>query len=57
MSLKALFRAFAGDCHGGAAPMLAIAALPLFGFVGAAVDFTAPPPPAPPCRPRSMRAR
>jgi Flp pilus assembly protein TadG len=40
MSFRALFRAFAGNCHGGAAPMLAIAALPLFGFVGAAVDFS-----------------
>lgn len=40
MSLKGLFRAFARDRHGGAAPMLALAALPLFGFVGAAVDFS-----------------
>jgi Flp pilus assembly protein TadG len=40
MSFRALFRAFAGNCHGGAAPMLAIAALPLFGFVGVAVDFS-----------------
>lgn len=40
MSLQALFRAFAGNSHGGAAPMLALAALPLFGFVGAAVDFS-----------------
>ncbi|MBX9843640.1 MAG: VWA domain-containing protein [Xanthobacteraceae bacterium] len=40
MSRRALFRAFAGDCRGGAAPMLAVAALPLFGFVGAAVDFS-----------------
>ena len=40
MSLKGLLRAFAGNSHGGAAPMLALAALPLFGFVGAAVDFS-----------------
>jgi hypothetical protein len=40
MSLKALLRAFAGNCHGGVAPMLAIATLPLFGAVGAAVDFS-----------------
>jgi Flp pilus assembly protein TadG len=40
MSFKALLRAFAGNSHGGAAPMLALAALPLFGFVGAAIDFS-----------------
>jgi Flp pilus assembly protein TadG len=40
MSLKALFRAFAGNGHGGAAPMLALAMLPMFGFVGAAVDYS-----------------
>jgi len=40
MCFKALLRAFAGNSHGGAAPMLALAALPLFGFVGAAVDFS-----------------
>jgi Flp pilus assembly protein TadG len=40
MSLKRLLRAFAGNSHGGAAPMLALAALPLFGFVGASVDFS-----------------
>ncbi|HYJ19607.1 MAG TPA: Tad domain-containing protein, partial [Burkholderiales bacterium] len=40
MSFKTLLRAFAGNSHGGAAPMLALAALPLFGFVGAAVDYS-----------------
>jgi Flp pilus assembly protein TadG len=40
MSFKTLLRAFAGNTHGGAAPMLALAALPLFGFVGAAIDFS-----------------
>src|SRR5262245_13311234 len=40
MSLKGLFRAFAGNCHGGVAPMLGLVALPLFGFVGAAVDYS-----------------
>src|SRR5688572_16915037 len=40
MSFKALLRAFAGNSHGGAAPMLALAALPLFGFVGAGIDFS-----------------
>ena len=35
-----LLRAFAGNSDGGAAPMLALAALPLFGFVGAAVDYS-----------------
>jgi len=40
MSFKTLLRAFAGNSHGGVAPMLALAALPLFGFVGAAVDYS-----------------
>jgi Flp pilus assembly protein TadG len=40
MSFKTLLRAFAANSHGGAAPMLALAALPLFGFVGAAVDYS-----------------
>jgi len=31
---------FLGNRDGGVAPMLALAALPLFGFVGAAVDFS-----------------
>jgi Flp pilus assembly protein TadG len=31
---------FLGNREGGVAPMLALAALPLFGFVGAAVDFS-----------------
>jgi Flp pilus assembly protein TadG len=35
MLLKRFFR----NCDGGAAPMLALAAIPLMGFVGAAVDF------------------
>jgi Flp pilus assembly protein TadG len=35
-----LLRSFLGDRKGGVAPMLALAALPLFGFVGAAVDFS-----------------
>ncbi len=35
----ALLSRFLRNCDGGAAPMLALAALPLFGFVGAAVDF------------------
>ena len=34
-----LFR-FLRSRDGGVAPMLALAALPLFGFVGAAVDFS-----------------
>lgn len=36
MSLKQFFH----NREGGVAPMLALAALPLFGFVGAAVDFS-----------------
>ena len=36
MLLKRFFR----DCDGGAAPLLALAAIPLMGFVGAAVDFS-----------------
>jgi Flp pilus assembly protein TadG len=35
-----LFRRFLLAREGGVAPMLAIAALPLFGFVGAAIDFS-----------------
>jgi Flp pilus assembly protein TadG len=35
-----LIRRFVTNRDGGAAPMLALAALPLFGFVGAAVDFS-----------------
>src|SRR5262245_43035295 len=33
-------RAFARNRDGGVAPMLALAALPLFGFVGAGIDFS-----------------
>ncbi len=40
MHLMALFRRFATNRDAGVAPMLALAALPLFGFVGAAVDFS-----------------
>jgi Flp pilus assembly protein TadG len=40
MNLSALFRRFARNRDGSAAPMLALAALPLFGLVGAAVDFS-----------------
>src|ERR1700760_2884807 len=40
MHLTALLRRFAWNRDGGVAPMLALAALPLFGFVGAAVDFS-----------------
>jgi len=40
MNLSALLRRFAWNRDGGVAPMLALAALPLFGFVGAAVDFS-----------------
>ena len=36
MLLKRFFR----DCDGGAAPLLALAAIPLMGFVGVAVDFS-----------------
>jgi hypothetical protein len=35
-----LLRRFLRNRDGGVAPMLALAALPLFGFVGAAVDFS-----------------
>jgi Flp pilus assembly protein TadG len=35
-----LLSRFWKDCHGGVAPMLAIAAVPLFGAVGAAVDYS-----------------
>ncbi len=31
---------FFNNCQGGVAPMLALAAMPLFGFVGAAIDFS-----------------
>src|SRR4051812_26063454 len=40
MSLRALVRRFTGNRDGGVAPMMALAALPLFGLVGAAVDFS-----------------
>jgi Flp pilus assembly protein TadG len=40
MHLTALLRRFARNRDGGVAPMLALAALPLFGLVGAAVDFS-----------------
>jgi Flp pilus assembly protein TadG len=40
MILNHLLRRFAGNRDGGVAPMLALAALPLFGLVGAAVDFS-----------------
>jgi len=35
-----MLRAFARNRDGGVAPMLALAALPLFGFVGASIDFS-----------------
>src|SRR5690348_10934662 len=38
--LRRLFMRFLGNCDGGVAPMLALAALPLFGMVGAAIDFS-----------------
>ena len=38
--VQVLLRRFLDDRKGGVAPMLALAALPLFGFVGAAVDFS-----------------
>ena len=40
MLLSCLLRRFAGNRDGGVAPMLAMAALPLFGLVGAAVDYS-----------------
>lgn len=40
MHLTALLGRFARNRDGGIAPMLALAALPLFGFVGASVDFS-----------------
>lgn len=40
MFWNGLIGAFARDRDGGVAPMLALAALPLFGLVGAAVDFS-----------------
>ncbi|AMN42475.1 pilus assembly protein TadG-related protein [Rhodoplanes sp. Z2-YC6860] len=39
MNFTALLRRFVRNRDGSAAPLLAIAALPLFGFVGAGVDF------------------
>src|SRR4051794_6024177 len=39
MNFSASLRRFAWNRDGGVAPMLALAALPLFGLVGAAVDF------------------
>ena len=39
MNFAAAFR-FLGNRDGSVAPMLALAALPLFGFVGAAIDFS-----------------
>ena len=33
-------RSFIRNCDGGVAPLLALAAIPLMGFVGAAVDFS-----------------
>ena len=38
--LPCCFARFLGNRDGGVAPMLALAALPLFGFVGAAVDYS-----------------
>ena len=40
MSLRRLFSRFLGNRDGSVAPMLALAALPLLGFVGAAIDFS-----------------
>src|SRR3954454_10782302 len=40
MSLRRLFSRFLGNRDGSAAPMLALAALPLLSFVGAAIDFS-----------------
>ncbi len=40
MFRNGLIRAFARSSDGGVAPMLALAALPLFGFVGAGIDFS-----------------
>jgi Flp pilus assembly protein TadG len=40
MPLAGLLSRFLGNRDGSVAPMLALAALPLFGFVGAAVDFS-----------------
>src|SRR5258708_3697957 len=40
MILSYLLRRFAGNRDGSVAPMLALASLPLFTMVGAAVDFT-----------------
>src|SRR5262249_18760237 len=40
MLRNGLIRAFARNRKGSVAPMMALAALPLFGLVGAAVDFS-----------------
>ena len=38
--LRRLFVRFLGNCDASVGPMLALAALPLFGMVGAAIDFS-----------------
>ena len=40
MSLRRLFSRFLGNRDASVAPMLALAALPLLSFVGAAIDFS-----------------
>ena len=40
MLLGSLLRRFVGNRDGGVGPMLALAVLPLFGFVGAAIDYS-----------------
>ena len=40
MSIVRLLSRFLGSRDGSVAPMMALAALPLFGFVGAAIDFS-----------------
>src|SRR6202000_626142 len=40
MNFNALLRRFARNRDGSVAPMLALAALPMFGLMGAAVDFS-----------------
>src|SRR4051812_47246309 len=40
MSLRRLFSRFLGNREGSAAPMLALAVLPLLSFVGAGIDYS-----------------
>ena len=52
-----LLKRFWKNRSGGVAPMLALAALPVMGFVGAAIDFSRAASVRTAIRPRSIRPR